>query len=71
MMIALYSINLRIMGMSSETSVGRPNIPLLNSETIMTKFTQFWQQLGIDQWLNQMMGYIGVQYYRKLGVLQY
>lgn len=65
MMIALYSINLRIMGMSSETSVGRPNIPLLNSETIMTKFTQFWQQLGIDQWLNQLLSNTGLQYLPK------
>ncbi|MGE8205044.1 ABC transporter permease [Heyndrickxia sp. NPDC080065] len=61
MMIALYSINLRIMGTSSSTSVGRPNIPLLNSETILTKFIHFWQPLGIDQWLNHVIGLIGVQ----------
>ena len=30
MMIALYSINLRIMGFTIENSVGRPNIPLMN-----------------------------------------
>ncbi|QQZ08386.1 ABC transporter permease [Heyndrickxia vini] len=62
MMIALYSINLRIMGTSSNTSVGRPNIPLLNSETILTKFTHFWQPLGIDQWLNKIIGSTGIQY---------
>ena len=38
MMIALYSINLRIMGLTSENSVGRPNIPLLNAETLFSKF---------------------------------
>ena len=31
MMIALYSINLRIMG--------RSNVPLLQEETVITKFT--------------------------------
>src|SRR6185437_9443013 len=33
MMIALYSINLRIMGFTSDTSVSRPNIPLFNTNT--------------------------------------
>ncbi len=42
MMIALYSINLRIMGLTSENSVGRPNIPLLNAETLFSKFNEFW-----------------------------
>ncbi|MDQ0268816.1 ABC transporter permease [Cytobacillus purgationiresistens] len=41
MMIALYSINLRIMGKS--------NIPLLSEETVISKLTAFWQGLGIDQ----------------------
>ncbi|MBY0121102.1 ABC transporter permease [Bacillus sp. S/N-304-OC-R1] len=40
MMIALYSINLRIMGKS--------NVPLLSEETVMTKLTAFWQGLGLD-----------------------
>ncbi|MCA1027402.1 ABC transporter permease [Cytobacillus kochii] len=40
MMIALYSINLRIMGKS--------NIPLLSEETVITKLTDFWQGLGLD-----------------------
>lgn len=62
MMIALYSINLRIMGTSSDTSVGRPNIPLLNSETILTKFTELWKPLGIDDWLNHLIGLLGVQH---------
>jgi len=41
MMIALYSINLRIMGKS--------NVPLLAEETVITKLTTFWQSIGIDQ----------------------
>ncbi|MGD6941274.1 ABC transporter permease [Cytobacillus gottheilii] len=47
MMIALYSINLRIMGKS--------NIPLLSEETMMTKLTSFWKSLGIDEFLESMM----------------
>ncbi|MBM7715132.1 ABC transporter permease [Siminovitchia sp. FSL H7-0308] len=62
MMIALYSINLRIMGLTSDNSVGRPNIPLLNSETIFTKFQVFWENLGIDAALNNMLSSIGVQH---------
>jgi len=41
MMIALYSINLRIMGLTTESSVGRPNIPLLNADTLFSKFHVF------------------------------
>ncbi|MBS4171787.1 ABC transporter permease [Bacillus sp. FJAT-49736] len=62
MMIALYSINLRIMGLTSETSVGRPNIPLLDAETVFTKFHDVWATLGIDSWLNSFLGKIGIQY---------
>lgn len=47
MMIALYSINLRIMGLTVENSVGRPNIPLLQSETLITKYISFIESLGI------------------------
>ncbi|WP_342525673.1 ABC transporter permease [Chryseomicrobium sp. FSL W7-1435] len=47
MMIALYSINLRIMGLTVENSVGRPNIPLLQSETLITKYISFVESLGI------------------------
>ncbi|WP_203363804.1 ABC transporter permease [Bacillus sp. REN10] len=39
MMIALYSINLRIMG--------KPNVPLLAEETVLTKISAWWQGLGI------------------------
>ncbi len=48
MMIALYSINLRIMGLSAENAIVRPNIPLMNSETIFSQFLNFWSPLGID-----------------------
>ncbi|MBM7631706.1 ABC transporter permease [Geomicrobium sediminis] len=41
MMIALYSINLRIMGNS-------PNIPLMREDTIMTMFQSFWATLPFD-----------------------
>lgn len=54
MMIALYSINLRIMGSS--------NVPLLHEETVITKVTQFWQQFGIDEMIQtslEAMGYQG------------
>ncbi|MGN7476922.1 ABC transporter permease [Solibacillus silvestris] len=61
MMIALYSINLRIMGLSSDTGVSRPNIPLLNSETIFSAFDGFWSNLGIDDALSNMLKSMGVQ----------
>lgn len=48
MMIALYSINLRIMGWTVENSVGRPNIPLLQSETIFSQILSFVTSLGIS-----------------------
>jgi len=53
MMIALYSINLRIMG--------RSNVPLLNEETIMTKVRDFWSSLGIDSMLNNMLLAMGFE----------
>ena len=62
MMIALYSINLRIMGMTSENSIGRPNIPLLNAETLFTTFYAFWGNLGIDTMFNSFFAMLGVQY---------
>lgn len=61
MMIALYSINLRIMGLSSDSGVTRPNIPLLNSDTIFTSFNNFWSGLGIDGVLTNMLKSMGVQ----------
>ncbi|RFU63549.1 ABC transporter permease [Peribacillus saganii] len=52
MMIALYSINLRIMGKS--------NVPLLTEETIMTKITAFWQNSGLDGILNNLLTSAGM-----------
>ncbi|MFE8696305.1 ABC transporter permease [Cytobacillus sp. FJAT-53684] len=53
MMIALYSINLRIMGKS--------NVPLLAEETVMTKLTAFWQSLGLDKPLQALSSVIGFE----------
>jgi len=61
MMIALYSINLRIMGLTSENSIGRPNIPLLNAESIFNQFLSFWGSLGIDSAVNNFFSMLGVQ----------
>ncbi|PLS18806.1 ABC transporter permease [Bacillus sp. M6-12] len=52
MMIALYSINLRIMGKS--------NVPLLTEETLMTKITAFWQNSGLDGALNNLLAAAGL-----------
>jgi putative ABC transport system permease protein len=41
MMIALYSINLRIME--------KPNVPLLQQETVMTIISDWWKGIGVDQ----------------------
>lgn len=52
MMIALYSINLRIMGKS--------NIPLLNQETVTTKITDAWKGLGIDDQIQDFFTSVGL-----------
>ncbi|MCJ8005857.1 ABC transporter permease [Lederbergia wuyishanensis] len=62
MMIALYSINLRIMGLTTENSVGRPNISLMKLDTVFTKFHQFWGSLGVDPFLNQLLTKLGVKF---------
>lgn len=62
MMIALYSINLRIMGATTEGSAGRSNVPLLNSETIFSKFQEFWSGLGIDNAINSLLSGMGITY---------
>nr|WP_245251501.1 ABC transporter permease [Virgibacillus litoralis] len=51
MMIALYSINLRIMG--------RPNLSLLNESTLFTQVEGFWKGTGFDQVLNGMLKTLG------------
>lgn len=50
MMLALYSINLRIMGLTLEDGVSRPNIPLLNSDTIFTKVGDFFNSIGLGDY---------------------
>jgi len=52
MMIALYSINLRIMGLSAENAIVKPNIQLPSNDTIFTQFQGFWSSLGIDEALS-------------------
>ncbi|HZG71521.1 MAG TPA: hypothetical protein VEY51_08275, partial [Chondromyces sp.] len=52
MMIALYSINLRIMG--------KPNVPLLAEETVITKISSWWQELGIDAAMANLFQSIGL-----------
>ncbi|WP_110927518.1 ABC transporter permease [Bacillus massiliglaciei] len=52
MMIALYSINLRIMGTS--------NIPLLSENTLMTNIQNAWQKTGLDPLLNGLWTSVGL-----------
>lgn len=52
MMIALYSINLRIMG--------RSNIPLLNTDTSFTLISHFFERTGIDGFLNSLLTTVGL-----------
>ncbi len=52
MMIALYSINLRIMG--------RPNISMLNTETAFSKINDLFDRLGIDAFLNNILSKAGL-----------
>ncbi|WHY75610.1 ABC transporter permease [Neobacillus sp. WH10] len=51
-MIALYSINLRIMG--------RPNIPLLNADTTFTKIGDLFERTGIDTFFNNILSAVGL-----------
>ncbi|PLR78552.1 ABC transporter permease [Bacillus sp. V3-13] len=52
MMIALYSINLRIMGKS--------NIPLLNTETALTNVSEASAGIGLDGFLNGILTAVGL-----------
>lgn len=62
-MIALYSINLRIMG--------RSNVPLLQEETVITKTTEFWGKLGIDGAIQSLLTSMGLSGFvpRTWGIL--
>lgn len=53
MMIALYSINLRIMGQS--------NVPLLQESTVFTALLDGWNQLGIDSLMQSFFLSIGLE----------
>lgn len=52
MMIALYSINLRIMGKS--------NVPLLSEETLFTSIFSGWRSLGLDDAIQGLLSSIGL-----------
>ena len=52
MMIALYSINLRILG--------KPNLPLLNEDTMMTGINQTWENLGLNGIFGSLLNAIGL-----------
>ncbi len=52
MMIALYSINLRIMG--------RSNIPLLNTDTAFTKIGGMFDKTGVDAFFNGLLSKAGL-----------
>ncbi|UAL53784.1 MULTISPECIES: ABC transporter permease [Metabacillus] len=53
MMIALYSINLRIMGQS--------NVPLLQESTVFTALLDGWNQLGIDSFMQSFFLSVGLE----------
>lgn len=55
MMIALYSINLRILG--------KPNVSLLSEDTIFTQLGTWWASLGIDDWIASIFTSIGIESY--------
>ncbi len=53
MMIALYSINLRIMG--------QPTLSLLHESTIMKQLKSMWENTGIDAFLNGILESLGLE----------
>jgi putative ABC transport system permease protein len=53
MMIALWSINLRIME-------NRSNVPLLGEETLLTNITDFWKNIGFDAPFNSFLSLVGL-----------
>lgn len=53
MMIALYSINLRIMG--------RPQLSLLNEMTIKDQLIAIWEKTGIDDMLTSLLTTMGLE----------
>ncbi|WP_077625218.1 ABC transporter permease [Sediminibacillus massiliensis] len=53
MMIALYSVNLRIMG--------RPNLPLLNESTVFKQLEAAWASTGLDNFFNGILSSLGME----------
>lgn len=53
MMIALYSINLRIMG--------QPTLSLLHESTVMKQLKAMWEKTGIDSFLNGILETLGLE----------
>lgn len=53
MMIALYSINLRIMG--------QPTLSLLNDSTLKTQLVSLWEKTSIDGVLNNLLSVLGLE----------
>jgi len=53
MMIALYSINLRIMGM--------PSLSMLNDRTLFDQLKDLWAATGLDNLLNGLLSAMGVE----------
>ncbi|HLR64872.1 MAG TPA: ABC transporter permease [Pseudogracilibacillus sp.] len=61
MMIALYSINLRIMG--------RPQVSVSQETTLKTQLANIWQKTGIDDLINNMLKAVGLQAVPKTWVI--
>lgn len=61
MMIALYSINLRIMN--------QPNIPLRNESTMWKQLRSFFEPLGIDSFLNGILESLGLTHFPPTWVI--
>src|SRR5699024_725238 len=53
MMIALYSINLRIMG--------QPTLSLLKESTVIKQLKSIWGHTGIDSFLNGVLSSLGLE----------
>lgn len=53
MMIALYSINLRIMG--------KPNLSLSREPTLKKQFVEIWEKTGIDGVINNLLTSMGLE----------
>ena len=50
------------MGATQEGAAGRSNVPLLNAETLFSKFQELWSNIGIDSAINNMLSGMGVKF---------